>query len=97
LDRFYEDANSLFVRVYDAFYVGGAPIGGDVALHERLAREAGAGKLELACGTGPIALALAETRLEVTSVDISERMLSVARCKVAARPASLQQHLTLIH
>ena len=97
MDHFYEDADSLFVKAYDAFYVGGAPIGGDVAFYERLARETGGGVLELACGTGRIALALAEMGLEVTGVDISEGMLSVARRKVAARPASLQRHLTLIH
>jgi ubiquinone/menaquinone biosynthesis C-methylase UbiE len=96
MDRFYEDVNSLFVRAYDAFYVGGAPIGGDVAFYERLARDTGGGVLELACGTGRIALALAEAALEITGVDISEGMLSVARRKVAARPASVQQRLTLI-
>ena len=41
MDRFYEDANSLFVRAYDAFYVEGAPIGGDVAFYAHLARETG--------------------------------------------------------
>ena len=25
MDRFYEDANSLFVRAYDAFHAGGRP------------------------------------------------------------------------
>jgi ubiquinone/menaquinone biosynthesis C-methylase UbiE len=97
MDQFYEDADSLFVRAYDAFYVAGAPIGGDIAFYERLARETGGGVLELACGTGRIALALAETGLEITGVDISEGMLSVARRKMAARPASLRQRLTLIH
>jgi hypothetical protein len=29
MDRFYEDAESLFVRACDTFYVGGAPIAGD--------------------------------------------------------------------
>jgi ubiquinone/menaquinone biosynthesis C-methylase UbiE len=96
MDRFYEDANSLFVRAYDAFYVAGAPIGGDVAFYGHLAHEAGGGALELACGTGRIALALAEAGLEVTGIDISAGMLSVARRKVAVRPPSVQQRLTLI-
>jgi ubiquinone/menaquinone biosynthesis C-methylase UbiE len=95
VDQFYQGADSLFVRAYDAFYVAGAPIGGDIAFYERLACETGGGVLELACGTGRIALALAETGLEITGVDISEGMLSVARHKVAAR--ALKQHLTLIH
>jgi len=96
MDRFYEDVNSLFVRAYDAFYGGGAPIGGDVAFYERLARETDGRVLELACGTGRITLALAEAGLETTGVDISEGMLSVARRKAAARPAAVQQRLTLI-
>jgi methylase of polypeptide subunit release factors len=59
--RFYEDPNSLFVRAYDAFYAGEPPqIAGDVAFYEHLARETGGPMLDLGCGTGPIALALAE-------------------------------------
>lgn len=97
MDRFYEDANSLFVRAYDAFYVGGAPIGGDVAFYGHLARETGGSVLELACGTGRIALALTEAGLEVTGVDNSEGMLSVARRKADSRALSVRQRLTLIH
>lgn len=96
MDRFYEDANSLFVRAYDPFYFAGAPIGGDVIFYGHLARETGGRVLELACGTGRIALALAEAGLEITGIDISEGMLGVARRKVAARPPSVQQRLTLI-
>jgi hypothetical protein len=39
MDQFYEDADSLFVRTYDAFYAVGAPIGGDIAFYRRLARQ----------------------------------------------------------
>src|SRR6516225_7487129 len=97
MDRFYEDVNSLFVRAYDAFYVGGAPIVGDVAFYERLACETGGRVLELACGTGRIALALAASGLDVTGVDISDGMLTMARCKIAGRPASVGGRLTLIN
>jgi ubiquinone/menaquinone biosynthesis C-methylase UbiE len=97
VNRFYEGADSLFVRAYDAFYVGGAPIPGDVAFYDRLAREAGGAVLELACGTGRIALALAEKGLEITGVDISDGMLSMARRKAAGRPASVRDRLSLIN
>jgi len=97
MDRFYEDADSLFVKAFDALYVEGAPIVGDIAFYERLARETGGGVLELACGTGRIALALAETGLDITGVDISEGMLTVARRKAAFRPAFVRDRLTLIH
>jgi len=96
LDRFYQDANSLFVRAYDAFYVGGAPVGGDVAFYQRFARETVGGILELACGTGRITIALAEAGLEVTGVNISEGMLSVARRKADRRSACVQQRFSLI-
>ena len=60
LERFYEGTESLFVRAYDAFYVGGAPpIAGDIAFYDRLAQATGGPVLELGCGTGRIALALA--------------------------------------
>jgi ubiquinone/menaquinone biosynthesis C-methylase UbiE len=52
--------------------------------------------LELACGTGRIALALAENGFDITGVDISLGMLAVARRKAAGRPASVQARLTLI-
>jgi SAM-dependent methyltransferase len=97
MDWFYEDVNSLFVRAYDAFYRGGAPIAGDVAFYERLACEAGGPVLELACGTGRIALALAERGLEIMGVDISEGMLTVARRKAEEHPASVRDRLALVH
>jgi ubiquinone/menaquinone biosynthesis C-methylase UbiE len=96
MDQFYEGANSLFVRAYDAFYVGGAPITSDVAFYERLAHETGGPLLELACGTGRIALAFAEQGLDITGVDISDGMLTVARRKAARRPGSVRDRLTLI-
>lgn len=95
MDRFYEDDDSLFVRAYDAFYIGGYHWA-DIGFYERLARATGGPVLELACGTGRIALARADAGLEITGVDISEGMLSVARRKAAARPASVQQRLTLV-
>lgn len=95
MDRFYEGVNSLFVRAYDAFYVGGARWA-DVAFYERLAHETGGPVLELACGTGRITLPLAEKGLDITGVDISQGMLSVARVKAARYPAAVRDRLTLI-
>jgi SAM-dependent methyltransferase len=102
VDQFYEKAGSLFVEAYDAFYSSSEPhIAGDVAFYERVAREfggeAGGPVLELACGTGRIALPLAKAGLHVTGVDRSEAMLRMARRKLAAFPASVQKHLTLVN
>ena len=98
MDQFYEKAGSLFVEAYDAFYSGSEPhIAGDVAFYERVAREAGGPVLELACGTGRIALPLAKAGLHVTGVDRSEAMLTIARCKLAALPASVQERLNFVN
>jgi 2-polyprenyl-3-methyl-5-hydroxy-6-metoxy-1,4-benzoquinol methylase len=79
VDHFYEQAGSLFVEAYDAFYSSSLPnIAGDVAFYERVAREAGGPVLELACGTGRIALPLAKAGLHVTGVDQSEAMRTEA-------------------
>jgi ubiquinone/menaquinone biosynthesis C-methylase UbiE len=90
MDRFYEGPDSLFVRAYDAIWRNTPPqIAGDVAFYERLARQTGGPVLELACGTGRIALPLAESGLDVTGVDVSDGMLAVLRRKAAARRLTL--------
>ena len=97
LERFYEGAESLFVRAYDAFYaVGAPPIAGDIAFYDRLARAAGGAMLELGCGTGRIALALAQAGLSVTGVDISAGMLALARRKSERLAAAANSRLALV-
>jgi SAM-dependent methyltransferase len=97
-DRFYEESGSLFVEAYDAFYSASAlQIIGDVAFYERAAREVGGPVLELACGTGRVALPLAKAGLQVTGVDRSEAMLTIARRKLAALPASVRERLNLVN
>src|ERR1043166_7620595 len=95
VDRFCEDAGSIFVEAYDAFYESGASQ--DVAFYERIARETGGAVLELACGTGRIALPLAEAGLDVTGVDRSDGMLTIARRKLAALPPKVRDRLTLVN
>jgi ubiquinone/menaquinone biosynthesis C-methylase UbiE len=98
VDRFYEGAGSLFVRAYDVFSRGGLPqVAGDVAFYAGLAKEAGGRVLELACGTGRIAFVLAEHGFEVTGVDVSDGMLTIARRKAAECPAALRDRLTFVH
>ena len=98
MDQFHEKAGSLFVEAYDAFYSSSRPqIAYDVAFYERVAREVGGPVLELACGTGRIALPLAKAGLHVTGVDRSEAMLAIARSKLAALPASVQERLILVN
>ena len=97
LDRFYEGAESLFVRAYDAFYAGGAPpIAGDIAFYDRLAQATGGPVLELGCGTGRIALALAQAGLSLTGVDVSAGMLALARRKSERLAAAASRCLTFV-
>jgi ubiquinone/menaquinone biosynthesis C-methylase UbiE len=49
------------------------------------------------CGTGRIALALAERGFDITGIDVSDGMLTMARRKAAGRPASVRDRLTLIN
>jgi ubiquinone/menaquinone biosynthesis C-methylase UbiE len=96
--QFYEKTGSLFVEAYDAFYSSAtAQIAGDAAFYELVAREVGGPVLEVACGTGRIALALAQAGLDVTGVELSDGMLAVARRKLAALPADVQQRVSLVH
>jgi SAM-dependent methyltransferase len=97
LDRFYEGAESLFVRAYDAFYAGGAPpIAGDIAFYYRLAQATGGPVLELGCGTCRIALALAQAGLSLTGVDVSDGMLALARRKSERLAAAASRCLTFV-
>ncbi len=59
----------------------------DIRFYLRQVRRLGGPVLELGCGTGRIALALARAGLEVTGLEISPGMLSLARAK--ARRAGL--------
>jgi ubiquinone/menaquinone biosynthesis C-methylase UbiE len=60
-------------------------------------RRTGGPVLELASGTGRIALDLAAAGLDVTGVDRSEGMLKAARRKLAGLPVSVQNRLTLVN
>ncbi len=55
---------------------------------------------DLACGTGSVALLLAERGLQVTGVDLSEEMLTVAQNKAQSlenRPFFVRQDLAQLH
>lgn len=99
LKRFYDDdANSVFVHSYDAFYsptMPETPIG-DIDFYAGIAREAGGNVLELGCRTGRVSLPLADLGFNVTSVDLSEGLLSIAQRKAAGMPIAAQQRLRFV-
>jgi ubiquinone/menaquinone biosynthesis C-methylase UbiE len=96
-ERFYAGSSSLFVRAYDALHhQPPLPIVGDVAFYLRLARDAAAPVLELACGTGRIAVALAESGIDITGIDVSDGMLAIARRKREALAEVSRARLRLL-
>jgi len=79
-----QSANGLYAELYDASGVGWP---GEIDFYRRLADEAtarGEDVLEVACGTGRVALALAREGARVTGIDRSPEMIRVARAKTGA-------------
>jgi SAM-dependent methyltransferase len=87
----------LSVDLYDRQYatrLPGSSVDGDVACYLRQARLAGGPVLELATGTGRVALPLAAAGFRVTGVDSSRAMLAVFRRKLLLSP--LAGRITLV-
>ena len=68
----------------------------DVAFYRDAVHEFGDPVLELGCGTGRIALALAEAGRRVTGLDISERMLERCTQKRAKLPRETRERIHLV-
>jgi len=89
--------------LYDSFiadYYDASPLVAgrlqDVAFYRDAAREFGDPILELGCGTGRIAMALADAGRRVTGLDISERMLERATAKRNALRVESRERVHLI-
>lgn len=79
----------LSVELYDRMYpprLSGTPVEGDIRFYLSQARQTGGPILELGCGTGRVALPLANRGFEVTGLDVSPYMLRVIRRKAQALP-----------
>lgn len=84
-----------FASFYD-FYDGSEYREGQLGMYRGLAAEAGERILELACGTGIIAIDLARAGLCVTGLDISADMLAVAREKIHREATEVQSRIRLV-
>src|SRR5689334_14929180 len=75
-----------FAYYYDLEY---QRVTADLDFYHEMARRAGArGQiLELACGSGRISLPLLRAGFKVTGLDLSAKMLELARARAAAEPA----------
>ncbi len=79
-----------FARFYDLFY---EQRDDDLAMYRNLARVAGGPILELGCGTGRVLVPLALEGHQVTGLDFSTAMLTIAQEKVNAAQVSEQVEL----
>jgi SAM-dependent methyltransferase len=69
---------------------------GDVELYLALARRTGGPILELAVGSGRVAVPLAEAGYDVVGVDLDPAMLARARARAAGAGPATERRLTLI-
>lgn len=88
-----EAAAAAFARFYDLDLVEDP---GDLDLYLALAARTGGPILELAAGTGRLAVPLAAAGRQVTAVDVDPAMLARARRRVAAAPAETGDRLELV-
>jgi SAM-dependent methyltransferase len=91
-----EASNSVgddLARLYDLDLVDDP---GDVDLYLALAARAGGPVLELAAGTGRLAIPLADAGHDVTAVDVDPAMLVRLRRHLAASPGVARKRLTIV-
>jgi SAM-dependent methyltransferase len=87
------EETDLLVKYYDlAFGISGEA---EVAWYLAKARAFGGPVLDLACGTGRLALILAREGFRVTAIDQSAGMLCLFQDKLAAQPAEVKQRIRI--
>ena len=87
---------SLNAATYDLGIGRGGPARHDIPFYAELARSAGGRVLELACGTGQVAIPLAEAGLRVTGLDGSAAMLGEAAKKAVRLGSDVQERLRFV-
>jgi ubiquinone/menaquinone biosynthesis C-methylase UbiE len=83
----YRDA----AEYYDLFIVND-----DIPFYLSMAEKYGSPILELACGTGRVALKLAEAGYEVVGIDATRQMLNVARAKASNLPDNVRSPVSFL-
>ncbi|MFN2132795.1 MAG: methyltransferase domain-containing protein [Anaerolineae bacterium] len=92
-DMYGSEEIDLLVKYYDlVFGISGEA---EVAWYLDKARAFGGPVLDLACGTGRLALILAREGFQVTAVDRSAGMLRLFQRKLAAEPAEVRQRVRI--
>jgi 2-polyprenyl-3-methyl-5-hydroxy-6-metoxy-1,4-benzoquinol methylase len=87
------DTNDPIVKYYDETLA--VTSSGDIAWFVEQAQASGGHVLDLACGTGRVAIALAEAGLNVAAVDSSLGMLQAFRDKLSRQPKAVQSLISI--
>jgi SAM-dependent methyltransferase len=87
---------SLHVDAYDVLH-SEVPGGDDATFFRGLAERTGGPILELGCGTGRLAIPLAEAGFDVVGLDRSGAMLEVARAKVGRLEPAVRRRIRFIN
>jgi SAM-dependent methyltransferase len=88
-------SSALHVAIYDSMHAV-TPGGDDIGFFRSLAEQAGGPVLELGCGSGRVAIPLAEAGCNVVGIDRSTAMLARARAKAEAAGLEAAGRLRLI-
>ena len=95
--RAFYEADSLHTEIYDALAASttaGSSVGSDIDFYRRLAGETGGPILDVGCGNGRVATALAADGHEVVGIDSSAPMLRIAEQRRAALSADVAARLS---
>jgi SAM-dependent methyltransferase len=79
-------------ELYDTYATG---IEGDLDFYLEEATKAGSPVLELGCGTGRILIPIAQAGIDIVGLDRSQKMLSIAKGKIAGLPPETRNHIQL--
>lgn len=82
-----------YARFYDWIYEG---INDDIDFYLSAAKECGSPILELACGTGRITIPLAQAGFDVIGLDLSPKMLDIARKKLDREAPEVRERVRLL-
>jgi SAM-dependent methyltransferase len=89
-------SSALHVAIYDSMHADNFPGGDDIAFFRSLAEQTGGPIIELGCGSGRVAIPLAEAGFTVVGIDRSTGMLARARARADAAGPEVAGRLRLV-